>query len=57
LPCSRRGVKHVLIDKLSHGQNASRATVIRAHTFEVLDALGVSQALAARGLKVTKVGI
>jgi 2-polyprenyl-6-methoxyphenol hydroxylase-like FAD-dependent oxidoreductase len=30
------GVKHVLIDKLAHGQNASRAPVIRAHIFEVL---------------------
>jgi 2-polyprenyl-6-methoxyphenol hydroxylase-like FAD-dependent oxidoreductase len=35
-------VKHVLIDKLAHGQSASRAPIIRIH-FEVLDALGVSQ--------------
>ena len=48
----RAGVDHVVIDKLSAGQNTSRAAVIHAHTLEALDELGVSSTLAAQGLKL-----
>lgn len=44
------GVSHVIVDKLPHGLNTSRAGVIHAHTLEVLDRLGVSQELVRRGL-------
>ena len=46
------GVDHLLIDKLEEGQNTSRAAVIHAHTLEMLEELGVSSPLAARGLKL-----
>jgi 2-polyprenyl-6-methoxyphenol hydroxylase-like FAD-dependent oxidoreductase len=46
------GVDHLLIDKLEEGQNTSRAAVIHAHTLEMLEELGVSSQLAARGLKL-----
>ncbi len=46
------GVDHLLIDKLEEGQNTSRAAVIHAHTLEMLEELGVSGELAARGLKL-----
>lgn len=46
------GVRHVVIDKLEHGLNTSRAGVIHAHTLEVLEQLGVSRQLVERGLKI-----
>ncbi|MCS3447268.1 MULTISPECIES: FAD-dependent monooxygenase [Bradyrhizobium] len=46
------GVDHILIDRLSEGQNTSRAGVIHAQTLDSLAALGVSDELVARGLKV-----
>jgi 2-polyprenyl-6-methoxyphenol hydroxylase-like FAD-dependent oxidoreductase len=48
------GVDYVLIDKLSQGQNTSRAAVIHAHTLEMLETLGVSRELSARGLKLAQ---
>jgi 2-polyprenyl-6-methoxyphenol hydroxylase-like FAD-dependent oxidoreductase len=51
------GVRYLLIDKLQQGQNTSRAAVIHAHTLDMLDKLGVSQPLAARGLSVSNFSI
>jgi 2-polyprenyl-6-methoxyphenol hydroxylase-like FAD-dependent oxidoreductase len=47
------GIDHVLVDKLPAGLNTSRAGVIHAHTLEMLEALGVSEELTKRGLKIT----
>lgn len=47
------GIDYVLIDKLSVGDNTSRAAVIHAHTLETLEELGVSDALCEHGLRVT----
>ena len=46
------GVDHLLIDKLAAGQNTSRAAVLHAHTLEMLEPLGVTDALVERGLKL-----
>lgn len=51
------GIRHVVIDKLSQGQNTSRAAVIHAHTLEVLDSIGVAGELADRGLKLSTFSI
>ena len=51
------GVDHLLIDKLPEGQNTSRAAVIHAHTLEMLEPLGVTDALTARGLKLARFAI
>lgn len=47
------GISHLIVDKLSHGLNTSRAAVIHAHTLDVLDSLGVATQLAAAGLRLT----
>lgn len=46
------GVDHLLLDRLSEGQNTSRAAVIHAQTLDSLATLGVTDQLVARGLKV-----
>ena len=51
------GVDHLLIDKLAAGQNTSRAAVLHAHTLEMLEPLGVTDALVERGLKLTRFSI
>jgi 2-polyprenyl-6-methoxyphenol hydroxylase-like FAD-dependent oxidoreductase len=51
------GVEHVLIDALPAGRNTSRAAVIHAHTLDMLEELGVSERLAAEGLKLTTFSI
>jgi 2-polyprenyl-6-methoxyphenol hydroxylase-like FAD-dependent oxidoreductase len=48
------GVDHLLIDRLTAGQNTSRAGVIHAQTLESLATLGVADELAARGLKIER---
>jgi len=48
---AQAGVDHVLIDRLAHGQNTSRAAVIHAHTLEAMSGLGVTDELVAAGLK------
>jgi 2-polyprenyl-6-methoxyphenol hydroxylase-like FAD-dependent oxidoreductase len=53
----RERIDHVLIDKLSVGQHASRAAVIHAHTLEMLDELGVSPRLVDEGLTLTTFSI
>ena len=45
-----RGVRTTVIDRLPEGANTSRAAVVHARTLEVLDALGVSERLAGRGV-------
>lgn len=54
LTLQRAGVDYVLIDKLAKGQQTSRAAVIHAHTLEMLAETGVSDTLAANGLRLTK---
>lgn len=49
---ARAGIDHVIIDRLTTGQNTSRAAVIHAHTLEVLESLGVSDRLEQEGLKL-----
>ncbi len=51
------GVDHLLIDRLPQGQNTSRAAVIHAHTLEMLEPLGVTETLTARGLKLDRFAI
>lgn len=51
------GIAHVIVDKLTTGQNTSRAAVIHAHTLEVLEQLGVSERLADDGLKLATFSI
>lgn len=50
----RAGIRHLVVDKLDHGQNTSRAAVIHAHTLEVLERLGVAGTLAQRGMQVPR---
>lgn len=50
----RAGVDHVVVDKLSSGQNTSRAAVIHAHTLEMLESIGVSARLVDEGLALTR---
>ncbi|HET7307553.1 MAG TPA: FAD-dependent oxidoreductase [Gammaproteobacteria bacterium] len=47
-----RGVDFVLIDRAAAGTNESRAAVIHARTLEILEPLGVNDALRAAGLIV-----
>src|SRR5262249_24268952 len=51
------GIRHVLIDKLSEGQNSSRAAVIHAHTLEALESISVADQLAERGIKLSTFSI
>jgi len=53
----RERIDHFLIDKLSVGQNTSRAAVIHAHTLEMLDELGASPRLVDEGLTLTTFSI
>ena len=50
----RSGVVPVIVDKLTTGENTSRAAVIHAHTLEVLEKLGVSERLGERGLRLAR---
>src|SRR4051794_13684838 len=50
----RAGIDHLIIDKLKHGENTSRAAVVHAHTLEMLDRLGVAGRLSAEGLSLGK---
>lgn len=49
-----RGVATTLVDRQAEGANTSRAAVIHARTLEVLEGLGVSAELVARGLPVQR---
>ncbi|WP_371660506.1 FAD-dependent oxidoreductase [Streptomyces sp. NBC_00280] len=51
------GIDFVVLDKLAEGANTSRAAVVHARTLEVLDELGASEELIARGIQVTRFGV
>jgi len=51
---SRAGFAPVVVDRLTAGQNTSRAAVIHAHTLEVLESLGLGSRLRAQGLVLTR---
>jgi 2-polyprenyl-6-methoxyphenol hydroxylase-like FAD-dependent oxidoreductase len=53
----RSGITPAIVDKLTTGQNTSRAAVIHAHTLEVLEQLGVSERLAHKGLRLATFSI
>lgn len=53
----RSGITPVIVDKLTTGQNTSRAAVIHAHTLEVLQQLGVSERLVNKGVKLAQFSI
>lgn len=53
----RAGVAPIIVDKLTTGQNTSRAAVVHAHTLEVLQELGVSERMADEGLKLSMFSI
>jgi 2-polyprenyl-6-methoxyphenol hydroxylase-like FAD-dependent oxidoreductase len=48
------GVDFVLLDKLTEGAATSRAAVVHARTLEVLDVLGASAGLIARGMTLDR---
>jgi 2-polyprenyl-6-methoxyphenol hydroxylase-like FAD-dependent oxidoreductase len=50
----QRGIAHVIIDRLREGQSTSRAGVIHAQTLDSLSGLGVSERLAALGLRLER---
>ncbi|MGE0639962.1 MAG: FAD-dependent oxidoreductase [Thermoanaerobaculia bacterium] len=52
---ARRGVDHLVVDRLASGQNSSRAAVLHAHTLDVLSSLdGVTERMAAEGLRLAR---
>jgi len=53
----RSGVTPLIVEKLTTGQNTSRAAVIHAHTLEVLEQIGVSNRLAEEGLTLARFSI
>ena len=46
---AQAGVEHVVLDQLGEAGNTSRAAVVHARTLEVLDELGVTDELIAKG--------
>lgn len=53
----RRGLAPLVVDRLPQGENTSRAAVIHAHTLEVLERIGVTERLAAAGLRLAQFSI
>ncbi|XUL85570.1 FAD-dependent oxidoreductase [Streptomyces galilaeus] len=51
------GIDFVVLDRLAEGANTSRAAVVHARTLEVLDELGASDQLIARGVQVTRFAV
>jgi 2-polyprenyl-6-methoxyphenol hydroxylase-like FAD-dependent oxidoreductase len=49
-----RGVRATVIDNQTEGANTSRAAVVHSRTLEVLEPLGVSEALVARGIQAAR---
>lgn len=49
-----RGIRTLVIDKLAAGANTSRAAVLHARTLEVLEPLGVTSTLVARGIRAQR---
>ena len=54
---AQAGLDFVVVDRLPEGANTSRAAVVHARTLEVLDEVGVSQDLVAKGLRVTRFAV
>lgn len=54
---AKAGIEFVIVDRLAEGANTSRAAVVHAATLEVLDELGASEQLIARGVRVTRFAI
>lgn len=48
----RLGIGAMLFDRLVEGANTSRATVVHARTLEVLEPLGISDVMVARGIQL-----
>ena len=48
------GIDCVVLDRLAAGANTSRAAVVHARTLEVLNELGASRELVARGLRLER---
>ena len=57
LDLQRRGVSHRLVDAAEHGFEGSRAKGVQPRTQEVLEDLGVLEALARRGGAYPPMGI
>lgn len=51
---ARRGVRPLVIERAATPQTTSRAAVIHAHTLEILDRIGVADAMLAEGRKIEK---
>ncbi|MDW8805088.1 FAD-dependent monooxygenase [Streptomyces scabiei] len=51
------GIDFVVLDRLAEGANTSRAAVVHARTLEVMDELGASDELIARGVQVTRFAV
>jgi 2-polyprenyl-6-methoxyphenol hydroxylase-like FAD-dependent oxidoreductase len=51
------GIDFVIVDRLAAGANTSRAAVVHARTLEVLDDLGASSELIARGLRINRFAV
>jgi len=49
-----RGIRATVIDRQAEGDNTSRAAVVHARTLEVLEPLGVTPRLVARGLQAQR---
>jgi 2-polyprenyl-6-methoxyphenol hydroxylase-like FAD-dependent oxidoreductase len=54
LTLAEAGVDFVLLDRLAEGANTSRAAAVHARTLEVLEELGASGELVARGVPVRR---
>jgi len=52
-----QGVRPVVFDRLAEGENTSRAAVVHARTLEMLEELGVSEALCDQGVKVPRFAV
>lgn len=51
---ARRGISHLIIDRLDEHANTSRAAVVHARTLEVLSELSISDRLISAGIKVPR---
>ncbi|WP_275295041.1 FAD-dependent monooxygenase [Amycolatopsis sp. La24] len=51
---SDQGVETMVVDKQAEMMNTSRAAVVHARTLEVLEEIGVTEELVARGIRVSK---
>ena len=49
---AKAGIQFLIVDRLAEGANTSRAAVVHARTLEVLETLGVTDQLIARGVVV-----